>query len=230
LDLWGWILVLGLVLCWAGFSSWVLRNPRGDPVVGLLYRAAQIYSRAVHRVRYEGREHIPPGRRPGPLIIVCNHTAGIDPILVQAGVEFEVRWMMATDMRVPHLEDLLALADVIDVDRQGRDTTSARRAVRHLREGGVLGVFPEGGIEKPSGRLRPFFAGVGLIVVRSGAPVLPVWISGTPEADHAWQSFWKGSRARVRFGPVMRPAGRTPEEVTRAIRAWFERESGWPDA
>jgi 1-acyl-sn-glycerol-3-phosphate acyltransferase len=93
----------------------------------------------------------------------------------------------------------------------------------------VLGVFPEGGIERPAGTLRPFFPGVGLIIARSGAPVLPVWISGTPRTDTAWDSLLRTSRTRVVFGPLIRPVGRDSEDIARQVRAWFKQVSGWPD-
>jgi 1-acyl-sn-glycerol-3-phosphate acyltransferase len=190
----------------------------------------QAYVRLVHRVQYEGLPFLPRGVSAGPLVVVCNHTAGIDPLLVQAACEFEVRWMMANDMRLPRFEPFWQLARAIGVDRQGRDTTSAREAIRHLKAGGVIGVFPEGGIERPPETLRPFFSGVGLIVARSGAPVLPVWIRGTPQVDRAWESLWTPSHARVTFGPLMRPGpGEGPAEITQSVRAWFREVSGWPD-
>lgn len=217
-------------MAWALFCRWLLTNPRQEPLVGLIYRGMQAYVALLHRVRYEGLNHVPRGVSPGPLVVVCNHTAGIDPLLVQAACEFEVRWMMANDMRLPRFEPFWRFARIIGVDRQGRDTTSAREAIRHLKAGGVIGVFPEGGIERPPETLRPFFSGVGLIVSRSKAPVLPVWIRGTPQVDRAWESLWTQSAARVTFGPIMRPgAGEGPEEVTQAVRAWFRDVSGWPD-
>lgn len=223
---------LGLcLLLWAWFCRWIMDNPRGDPVTGLILRGMEVYSALVHRVRYEGLEHVPAVVNAGPLVVVCNHTAGIDPVLVQAGRKFEVRWMMATDMRVPALEPIWELAHIIGVNRVGRDTTSAREALRHLRSGGVLGVFPEGGIERPHGTLRKFHPGVGFIVSRSGAPVLPVWIRGTPRVPRAWESFWTPSRSVVRFGPLMRfPESATPEDITHRLREWFRETSGWPDS
>lgn len=225
------ILTCPAVLAWALVCRWLLHSPRQEPLVGLIYRGMQAYVRLLHRVRYEGLSEVPRGVGAGPLVVVCNHTAGIDPLLVQAACEFEVRWMMANDMRLPRFEPFWQFARIIGVDRQGRDTTSAREAIRHLKAGGVVGVFPEGGIERPPETLRPFYSGVGLIVSRSKAPVLPVWIRGTPQVDRAWESLWTPSRARVTFGPIMRPeANEGPEEITRSVRAWFKQVSGWPDA
>lgn len=155
-------------------------------------------------------------------MLVVNHTAGVDPLLVQAACPFFIRWMMGRDMRARHLADIWEWVDIIDVDRKGRDTTSARAAIRVLREGGIVGIFPEGRIERPRGALLPFHPGVGMIVQAGGARVLPVFIQGTPDTRTAWGSLFRRGSARVRFGPVMQLPRAGAEETTAAIRAWFE--------
>ena len=227
-PLWWVILAAALVLLWALFCHWVFTGPRPEAPLGLAYRLVQVYARLVHRVRVEGAEHIPREREPGGLVVVCNHTAGVDPLLVQSAVPFEIRWMMATDMRLPQFEWVWSRARIISVNRGGRDGTGARDAIRHVKAGGVLGVFPEGGIARPRGVLFPFHPGVGLIIARTGAPVLPVAIRGTPDADRAWGSLWKPSRATVTFGPLRRfdPADR-PQQIADALRAWFAATTGW---
>ena len=75
----------------------------------------------------------------------------------------------------------------------------AREAIKHVRGGGVLGIFPEGGLERPARTILPFQAGVGLIIRRTEAPVLPVVVSGTPIADQAWTSLVRFSSSVVTF-------------------------------
>src|SRR4051812_49078545 len=103
----------------------------------------------MHRVHVEGAEHIPLTRAPGPLIVVLNHTAGIDPLLAQSVVPFEIRWLMMTDMRAPSLEWFWRFANVIFVDQRG-GVSGAREAIRHVKAGGVIGIFPEGGSNAPA--------------------------------------------------------------------------------
>lgn len=213
------------VLAWAFFTRWVLDNPRGDPVAGLIFRGNELYVRWFHSLRVRGRGNVP--RDGGPLVVVCNHTAGIDPMLVQGVLPLEVRWVMGLDMMVPTFRWFWEWAGVIGVDRTGRDLAGTRASLRHLKAGGVLGVFPEGGIERPPHRLRDFHDGVGFLVARSHAPVLPIFIDGTPQVDPAWASLTRMSRSRLRIGEVMRFGGESPAEITAAIRGWFVRESGW---
>lgn len=237
------VLIPILVLAWAALAVaawWVLDNPRrvpGTPVdedvisAGLAYRAMQMLSATVHRLRVEGRERLEIGRFPGPLVAVANHTAGVDPILIQAACPFEVRWMMARDMMSPKADALWKMGRMIPVDRFGRDTTSVRIALRHLKDGGVVGVFPEGYIERPSRVLKPFLAGVGLIIAKSGAPVLPIVIDGTPEDVNASGSVIRASRSRLRVLEMVR-YGRemTAHEITRDLEERFVRATGWEKA
>lgn len=227
-----WI-ILG-VAAWglaAWLSHWLLRNPRGDVETGVAWHLVRGYVRAVHRLRVRGLEHVPRGRKVGPLIVVSNHTAGVDPLLIQSALPFEVRWMMAADMRHPAGEWAWRWADVIFVEREGGDVAGAREAIRHVKAGGVLGIFPEGGIERPARTLLPFQAGVGFIVRRTGAPVLPVVIEGTPEGGTAFASLVRSSRATVTFHePITYGKGMDADEIARDLRARFAAWTGWPMA
>lgn len=229
------ILLWGVVwIVWAFACRRIMDNPRGDAATGLALVFIRTYARLVHRVSVRGAEHIPGRSDAGPLIVVCNHTAGVDPLLVQSVCDFEVRWMMGEDMQWDALRGFWEFAGVIGVNRVGRDTTSARIALRHLEAGGIVGVFPEGRLEKPARRLLPFQAGVGLLISRSEAPVLPVWIDGTPNAPTAWGSLFRTSRSRLTIGPRMmlgkdeRGNARDAKAITELVRGWFERVSGWP--
>lgn len=230
-GLWPLILIPLALLSWALLCRWLLDNPRGDVPLGLAFHTVRFYSFWFHRLRIRGVENV-PNRKCGPLIVVCNHTAGVDPALVQAACPFEVRWMMAKDMMLPRYQWLWDWVRVIGVDRTTkRDTASAREAIRHLEALGVVGVFPEGGIESPPRTLRPFMAGVGLLVAKTDSPVMPVFIEGTPNTPRAWGSLWIRSHARLTIGPPMYFAqGAKADAIAAEIQHWFERTSGWPVA
>lgn len=224
-----WPISIAIALVALGWAvRWLLDNPREDAETGLLYRVGRGYCRLVHRLRAEGGEHVPPGRRPGPLIVVANHTAGVDPLLVQASCPFEIRWVMAEDMRLPAFDAFWRWAGIIFVDRRANSAPALREAMRHLEDGGVIGIFPEGGIERPPRTILPFMRGIGLLIARTGAPVLPVIIDGTPQVDPAWSSLWKPSRSRVRFLAPERFGGRSAAETAAALRQRFIDATGWP--
>ncbi|MBL8762275.1 MAG: 1-acyl-sn-glycerol-3-phosphate acyltransferase [Phycisphaerae bacterium] len=225
--------ILGILAVLAPVGAacrWLLDNPREDVATGLATLLGKFLARVVHRCRVEGREHVPGSRRPGPLIVVVNHTAGIDPVLVQVACPFYIRWIMAQRMRLPQFECVWSFLDIIGIDQNSRDAAAIRASLRVLGEGGVLGIFPEGGIERPARQLLPFAPGVGLLVSRGKARVLPVVIDGTPVTPTAWGSLCTPSRARVRFFPVIDypSMGLSAGEIVKDLRARYEAWTGWP--
>lgn len=203
------------------------------------------YARFWHRLDATGMDHLrgldlmgdATGRPIGderPVVVVANHTAGIDPILIQASIDFEPRWMMAADMRAKVLEPLWRYARIIFVERTKRDSASLREAMRHLKAGGCLGIFIEGHIAKPPRHLLPFKEGAGLLIRRTGALVVPVIIDGTPVAESAWGSIFQRSNSKVRFlEPIDYEQGDKKDldaqGITEDLRRRFQRATGWPD-
>lgn len=226
-------------LVWVCFTRWLLRPAFRDADISACaaLRVTQVYARLLHRLRVEGAEHIPLRRTDGfgerPLVIVANHTAGIDPILIQAALPFEVRWVMAEDMGLPRLQWAWDFGRIIFVDRETGGGAGLREALRHLQSRGTLGLFPEGSIERPARRLLPFKEGVGLLIARTRALVLPVVVEGTPQVDPAWASFTRVSRSMLRFLPPIdffaasgpRP---DPRAIAAALRDTFVAATGWP--
>ncbi len=232
---WTWI-ALGAAVwaAWAALANRVVRiSLRGDVLTGLGLVFIRVYSRVLHGLRVSGAENIPPERNPGPLIVISNHTAGVDPILIQSMCPFEIRWLMAEDMRDPRAAGLWKWLGVIFVDRTLSRGKGVRKALRHLERGGVLGVFAEGRIERPPRRILPFLPGVGLLAAKSGAPILPFVVEGTPDVPAAWGSLHTPSPrpgVRVRVMPVIRwtdadrpPARDIPNELRRMYLEW----TGW---
>ena len=135
-------------------------------------------------------------------------------------------WMgKAEAMRWPLVGWFLRVNGVFGVRRGAADLEAFRLAERILHEGRILGIYPEG-TRSPNGVLRRFRDGAALLAVRSGAPVLPVAVTGT---DGLWR---KGSliprrvpRVTLTIGaPVVLPEGANgarPElaQVTEAIHA-----------
>ena len=208
----------------------VALSTRGDFGTGLALGAARLYARLFHGLRVEGTEHLPGKEDAGPLVVVCNHTSGIDPILIQAICRFEVRWIMAKDMRLKWLEEFWQWGGIIFVDRNNPSTAPVRMALAHLRGGGVLGLFPEGHIARPRRSLQPFHSGVGAFVRQTGARVLPIVIDGTPgSARSAWSSLLVPSRSRVRIHPPIRYEKRqSPAEIAEDLHTRFAEWTGWP--
>jgi len=220
----GWVLLVALSLRIRALST------RDDIRSGIALLVIRLYARLVHGLRVAGRENIPKRNVAGPLVVVSNHTAGVDPLLIQAACRFEIRWVMAEDMRLPALQGFWEWGGVIFVDRTNRSTSPVRRAIAHLRSGGVLGLFPEAHIERPPRTLLPFHAGIGAFVKQTGARVLPVIIEGTPtSARTAWTSLFLPSRSRLRvMPPIEFDRSLSAAEIAESLHARYARWTGWP--
>lgn len=150
--------------------------------------------RATARVRVEGTER--PLPRAGPLIVIANHTSYVDPPLVGAWLQPRlgrpIQFMAKGQLFVPFLRPLLAHWGTIFVRPGGSDPDAYRAGLAVLRGGGVLGIFPEG-TRSHDGALGDALPGAALIASRSGAPILPLGISGA-------QRYLARGRRLPRFG------------------------------
>jgi len=217
----GWLVVVPLLS----------RGPGGDPLSGILWITLRVYCRAWHQVRASGLDRI---RLPGDddshrgLIVVSNHTGAVDPLLIQNYCRFLIRWMMAADMMGTTF-GWLAPKYVLPVDRDARDSASLRQAIRYVKNGGAIGVFPEGRITIPPRELRPFLAGVGLMIAKTRAPVLLCWVHGTPDSNKLTEALATRSHARVEFLEwVEFPDERDAAAITESLRRKIADASGWP--
>ena len=222
----GWIIALSL--WWLLAVPRLRKGPTGRAAVGLLWRVSNAWVRWRHRCVVEGHDHLTE-LLDEPLIIIANHTGGIDPLLIQSASSRIIRWMMARDMMGNRMEDFWDLVEVIPVDREGVDAAALRTALRTLRGGGHIGVFPEGRITRPPGTIRPFHEGVGMLAARTGANVLPCWISGTPDVDSLAGSLLRRSSSRVKvLEPVQYRRDDRPADIAADLRRRLAEASGWP--
>lgn len=144
----------------------------------------------------------------GPLILAANHTASLDPFILQSVLPRPVRWMMAAEyLELPGLSWFFRTLDVIPVERDGKDSTATRAALRALANGEVLGIFPEGKIETAD-QLLPLQPGIARLSIKAKAPILPAYISGTQRLQSMTGSIILPQESSVAFGSLIQPGGR----------------------
>ena len=200
-------------------------------LVGAVEAVARPLARFVHRTRWVGFDRL---RVPeGGFVIVANHASGLDPPLMQFAVPRKVRFMMAKEQMHPALGWLWSRLQVLPVTYTAADAGMLREAVRHVKSGGVVGVFPEGAIERPPCVLAPFAEGTGTLVALTKAPVVVLWIHGTPTLGNALLDPFVPRRtpAVVEFVATIDFAAegvREPAEITSRLRAAIAAASGWP--
>lgn len=132
--------------------------------------------RVVLRMRIEGLENVP---KTGPLIVVANHLHNADPLLISIAVPRPVHYMAKKELfAVPVIGRIIRLGGAFPVDRGTADRAAIRTADLTLKQGIAVGMFPEGTRSK-TGALKFALPGAAMIAQLTGAPVLPVTITGS---------------------------------------------------
>jgi len=227
--LWFVLLLLAALLL-AGVRAGLARIlDSGDPVFGGAYLFAQGWIRLIHGFRVVADAPLPRPFPSGGCLVACNHASGLDPIALQLAIPRKLAWMMARDQMHAALAGHWHRFRLIPVSYGPKDTTALREAVRLIRGGGILGIFPEGGIVRPPGEVRPFLEGVGLVASLSEAPILLYWIEGAPYAATAFGAIGQRSRTTLHFlGEYRFAKGTPPAEIVRRLRERLVEASGWP--
>ena len=176
----------------------------------MLYRIvkllAVLFMRAWFGLRVRGMEHVPPS---GPALIVSNHQSILDPPLIGGAVRRQIYFLAKAELfQIPVFGPLIRALHARPVRREGADPRALRTAAQLLEEGKALLVFPEG-TRSLDGSLREGKAGVGMLAVTSGAPVVPAYVSGTREALPKGAAWPRRSQVSVSFGPALHFKART---------------------
>jgi len=148
-----------------------------------------------------GAEHVPAA---GPVLFAANHVSLLDPPVVAAGAPRQLHFLAKEQLfRVPLLGRLIRAVNARPVRRGGSDPAALRVALRVLEEGGALLIFPEGS-RGPEGVLRAARPGAAMLAVMTGAPVVPVYVSGTGRAWPTGRWLPRPAKVRVVFGAPLR--------------------------
>jgi 1-acyl-sn-glycerol-3-phosphate acyltransferase len=180
----------------------LVRGPQFTKPLNVLWRGTRLFVLIWHRLQWSGRDHIP---RTGPVILAANHTTGLDPLLMQGACPRLIRWLMLTSYQFPAANFVWREIKPITLDRESSDLAKIRTVVQVLKDGQVVGLFPEGGLQRTQRSLQPLEPGIAMIAKRSGAAIVPVWISGTPMRQSMLWQFFQPSHSRVIFGKPFTP-------------------------
>ncbi|MBV9009001.1 MAG: 1-acyl-sn-glycerol-3-phosphate acyltransferase [Verrucomicrobia bacterium] len=131
----------------------------------------------------------------GPVILAANHQSYLDPPLLGIASDRAIYFLARkTLMDIPVLGWLLPRINVIPVNQEGADRSALKALVRILRAGEAVLVFPEGA-RTLDGNLQPAQPGLGFVIAKTRAPVVPMRIFGSHEA-------WPRGSNRIRLHPI----------------------------
>lgn len=169
-------------------------------------------------IRVYHAERLP---REGGVLVVSNHQSYLDPILVAVGMPRPFQPMARESLfRVAPFRWLIRSLYAFPVRRGTADFGAVREALRRLRAGAVVLMFPEG-TRTRDGSIEPLQGGPVTVALRGGVPIVPMVIDGAFEAWPRTQMLPWPHRVRVACGTPVGPdeaAAKEPDVVMAAIR------------
>lgn len=163
-----------------------------NPYYWFNYHLATLIARIFFRYRVVHRERM---IERGPAILASNHQSYVDPPFVGIASRRAI-YFLARKTLLDHrvLGWLLPKLNVIPVDQEGNDRSALKALIRILKAGQGTLVFPEGA-RSLDGNLQPALPGLGFVIAKTLAPVVPMRIFGAHEA-------WPRGANRLRLHPI----------------------------
>jgi len=190
----------------------------GHPATNILDGWLRFYCKKFHR---QGNTKIPVPEGQS-LILVSNHLSAIDPFLLITATDRPVRFMIAKEeYDRPILNWMFKAAGCIPVDRGRRIDGAFRSALRAIRSGELLAVFPQGGIhceDTPREIIKP---GVIKLSELSGCSILPVRINGIGAPGTMLQSVVKRSQIKFDVSDIVEQQTVLSEGFRTKLSEWF---------
>src|SRR5437868_7625002 len=150
-----------------------------NPYYWIGYHLSRLIGRLFFRLRIIHRERM---IQTGPVILAMNHQSYLDPPLAGVTCDRAIYFLAKrTLIDVPVLGWLLPKLNVIPVNQEGIDRSALKALIRVLNSGNAALVFPEGA-RTVDGSLQPAEPGLGLVIAKTLAPVVPMRIFGAHEA------------------------------------------------
>lgn len=186
-DAWGLVILTLYLACGTAAVVHSLRECRSGWQLWLLNVISRYYTPFFFRQRITADCPLPAD---GGALVLANHRSPVDPMLI-----FSSSPMKRTGYEIRRVEFLTAVEycdlggplgfitkhmHVIPVARSGRDMGPVKEALRRIRDGKLVGVFPEGRINTGTG-LLPGSPGIAWLAMHSRAPVYPVFIHNAPQ-------------------------------------------------
>ena len=145
-------------------------------VYGIAKPIAAVILKTILPVKHHHKERL---QAEPPYIVMANHSSMLDPVIIGVAVKkHQIRFIGKKEL---WKNKIVAAAfnnmNMIPVDRHNSDMEAMRACMRVTREGGILGIFPEG-TRHHEGLMTEMESGTALIALRSKVPLIPVYIAG----------------------------------------------------
>ena len=166
-----------------------------------IYAFCRVLCRGVYRFYFgweiSGKERVPAK---GRAILASNHASFLDPPLIGSAADREISYLARESLfRFPGIGWLLRTVNAVPIDRDGGGPAGLKTIIERLAREEAIVLFPEGTRSK-DGALQTARSGIGLIVIKSGAPVIPIRVWGTFEAFNRFHKVPRPRKLSITFG------------------------------
>lgn len=160
-------------------------------------------SKIFWRIRFHGTENIPQNME-GGLLIIPNHQTYFDPFWICIPIRRKFRFM-AWDKAFEWflVGDMIRYLGAFPVNLERGSKETLKQAVRALKEGATLTIFPEGAREFSDGKMLEFKNGAIKIAMLAGVPILPVTIRGANKVWAQDMKFPRFGKVDIFYHPLM---------------------------
>lgn len=213
-----WIFIAIDTVFWGTISiSSIIYSP-GGRVAHFCMRAwsASILWFCRITVRVEGLEHIDPER---VQIFASNHSSHFDIFILSKVLPVKFGWVAkAILFKIPFMGWHMKLNGYISVDRSNREKAiqSMDEAAEKVKRGNRIMIFPEG-TRSRTGELLPFKKGLFHLCVKTGVPIVPIYIKGSYGILRPDSLFIRPASVCVKVGPEMPTAGHSVDKLEKIM-------------
>ena len=192
---------------------------------GLLYKIVillvTVVCKVFFRLKIQDAENLPSQ---GGVLIACSHQSFLDPIVVAIGTGKRPVAFMARDTLFKNWAFgwFISHLNAFPVHRGAADRDAIREAVKRLRAGNALLIFPEGR-RSDDGRVGELQSGSAMLAYWGKVPIVPAVIKGAFEAWPRSRKLPRPHRISITFGPAIPPPAAGDRETSEKVRVELQR-------
>ncbi|MEA2022362.1 MAG: lysophospholipid acyltransferase family protein [Candidatus Caldatribacteriota bacterium] len=148
-------------------------------------------------LRITGSKNLP---KSGPFIVVANHSSVFDGFILASSIKPKITFMAAAYLfKINFYRYILQGVGAIPVQRNGSDIFALKKSIEILKQGDILGIFPEGRMKNKEDSVSAK-AGAAYLAVKTNVPIVPIAIKGADKALPVGKKWPKFSRIEVQIG------------------------------
>lgn len=164
-----------------------------------------------------GKENIPAR---GGFILASNHISNVDPNILGSSFFRRLSYVAKESLfKNKFLSFMLHQVGAFPINRDTADLGAIKETLRRLKQGSPVLIFPEGTRTREASS-REVQAGIGLIAVKSGVPVIPAFVEDSDKVMPPGSKFFKRHLVKVYFGkPLYFTKGQPYQDIAQQIMA-----------